>query len=205
MRKKKKNSNSQKMFLAFVAIIFLVSSVGSVVLYSGNNNDPDSFSLDLSNGKYKFNRRSDTNGNFYYDVSSKEGIEFSTFYLPDRLYLEFAKDTQSLIQNSNYFYLTFDPSQEDLSTIDFIRFEVRENIPSSKFFIDSVINADPIYSFPIIDCNNATLESPVVYIKSADSTNINYEDYCLEIEFAPQNTLQVRDSLVYLLQGIDIG
>jgi hypothetical protein len=205
MRKKKKNSNSQKMFLAFVAIIFLISSVGSVVLYSGNNNDPESFSIDLSNGKYKFDRRTDTYGNYYYDVTSKEGADFDAFYLPDKLYLDIPKDAQSLIQNSNYFYITFDPTQEDLSTVDFVRFEVRNNAPSSKFFIDSVISENSIYSFPILDCSNATINSPVVFLKSSNDTNINYENYCLEIEFVPQSTLQIKDALVYLLQGIDIG
>lgn len=204
MRKRKNRENKNKAFLSVILVIFLVSSLGGVILYQPTETNENSFKLDLENGKYEFNRKLDTAGNPYYEVN-KDDISFTSFYTPDQIGLSIPEDIQLILKNSNYFYLTFDPKEIDLSLIDYLRYELKNNIPISKFFIDSVLEENDIYQLPIITCNNASITTPVINIKSSNLTNIEMTNNCITIEFAQQNTLQVRDSLVYLMHGINIG
>ncbi len=204
MKKKDKKERNTKIFLGFVLSIFLISSLGSVVVYYGNDSDQDSFTLTFSDKDYKFNRKSDNSGNLYYEVSY-DNEDFLVYYLPYQILLDVDNETQDLIRNSNYFYLAFDPHQEDLSMVDYMRFDVKQNIPATKFFVDAVTESDSVYSFPIIDCNNATINSPVIVLENTNTTNIEYSDNCLNIEFANYDFLRLRDMLVYNSNNIRVG
>jgi hypothetical protein len=203
MRKKKDNKEKRnKVFLSIILVIFLVSSLGSVFLYSGNNQS-NSFSLTINDKKYKFNQLVDSTNTPYFEVKSNDET-FTTYYHPERMFVNIPKDAQSLIINSPYFYFTFDPNNNEVSLADFLRYDMRNNMGTSKFFIDSITNVSTTYNLPLITCNNASVTSPVVVAKPSNSTNVNYNNYCLEIEFTPQSTLQIRDILVYLLHDIEI-
>ena len=204
MRKKDKKERTTKIFLGFVLIIFLISSLGSVVVFYGDNSETDTIKLSYSGKEYEFKRSSDEAGNLFYTVKTKES-EFTTYFLPSQLSLNINNQTQNLLINSNYFYLSFDPEQEDLSFIDYMRYDLRNNIPVNKFFIDAVVKDNEIYNFPVITCENATFNSPVVHLKNTNSTNVSYAENCLTIEFTSNNFLQVRDTLVYLSNNINIG
>ncbi|MFH2019958.1 MAG: hypothetical protein ABIJ34_00960 [archaeon] len=203
MAKKKKNDSNSKFFLVVVLVIFLVSSIASVVLYR-NNDEDNSFTYDTPGGKMKFTRMADSKGNYYFEISSKDR-KFLGYFLPDTIGINIDNQTKNLIRSSPYFYLTFDPDSSELSFIDYLRFDLRKNIPSEKFFIDSITNSSLTYNLPIIDCRNATRTVPVINLKSTNSTtSITSDNGCVNIEFSKLSALRIRDTLVYLVNNIEV-
>lgn len=200
---KVKKEKRNKAFIVFTLVIFLVSSIGSVVIYYGNDDDQGTFTLDLESGKYKFKQSADSQGNPFYTVTSKN-IEFTSFYLPQQINLKLDKDLESVLKSSPYFYLSINPESENMQVMDYLRLDIRQNMPESKFFLEGISQESALYTLPVIDCTNAT-SVPVIILKNTNTTNISSSGNCLNVEFQIQNTMQVRDMIVYTMQGIPIG
>lgn len=203
MRKKVKKLKRNKIIIGVILIIFLVSSIGSFVFIRGNDStNTDKFTLQLSNGKYEFVRKFDGIGNLYYEVNSGE---FTVFYLPSDLYrVSIDENAALLIQNSPYLYLTFDPNQSELSYMDYLRFDIRNNIPSSRYVQDAITQPSPIYDLPVVTCNNATPTVPVIIARNATHTNITVSGNCINVDFVSYDILRVRDLLIYLFHGVSL-
>ncbi len=203
MKKSKKREKRNKAFLVFVLIIFLVSSIGGVVVYY-NTDDTNTIRMRVGDQSYRLKFTTDTVGNGYYEVSSKDH-EFTAFFPPQAISLDIDDSIENSLISSPYYYLSIDPESENLDMIDYIRLDLRQNMPENKFFLDSVTEQTPLYSLPVADCRNAT-SVPVVILKTTNTTtNITSAGNCLEIDFALHHATQVRDSLVYLSYGIRPG
>jgi hypothetical protein len=206
--KKEKNERTKKIMIGIIVTIFMVSSIAAVVLYRADDTttyNPDKFTMNLSNGNYEFTRKLDTSGNAYYDVSSSKG-KFTSYFLPSQYSdMKIDKESISILKNSNFYYLSFDPEQEGLTYTDFIRFNMRQDFPAEKYFLDSVTSPSTIYDFPVVDCINATSIEPVVVLTVSNSTNITSKNNCVHINFIQYDTLRVRDLLIYSARGIDIN
>ncbi len=201
---KYKIEKRNRIIIGVVLSLFMLSSLGSVILYYGNSDsDSNKFTLDLSNGKYQFVRKQDNSGNLYYEVSS-DNTKFNVFYAPEQLTLDINKDILDQIKDTYFFYLTFNPEEPDLTYVDYLRFDLRNNIPKTKYFQDAILKESETYNLPIVTCENATLQTPVIVLKQGNSTNVTEADNCINLEFAPYQLLQVRDILVYLMHNIDI-
>ena len=206
MRKKDKREQRNKTFLVFVLVIFLVSSLGSVVVYYGGNSDTgNKFTMEFNDKKYTFEPMADSTGNLFYEVTTEEDIVFQTYLQPQSIYLEMDDQTKNTIKDSNYFYITFDPEKTNLDYIDFIRFDLRNNMPPTKFFADAVIKQSSVYNLPVITCENGTSQSPVIVLNVENTTDIKMNNNCINIDFSQTSVLPIRDMLVYLMQGVDIG
>ncbi len=206
MSKREKIEKRNKIIIGVVLSLFMLSSL---LGFLGNNSNSDSdtnkFTLELSNGKYQFVRKQDSIGNLYYEVTSDNKI-FNVFYVPDQLNtIDIDQNIVNQIKDSHFFYLTFDPDETDLTYVDYLRFDLRNNIPQTKYFQDAVLKPSDIYNLPIITCENATLQTPVIIIKQGNSTNITMTNNCINLEFAQYQLLQIRDLLVYSMHGIEIN
>jgi len=133
MSKREKREKRNKIIIGVILSVFMLSSLGSVILYYGNSDsDTNKFTLELSNGKYQYVRKQDTVGNLYYEVTS-DNTMFNVFYLPDQLTsLDFDESAMNQIKNSYFFYLTFNPDEVDLTYVDYLRFDLRNNMPQTK-------------------------------------------------------------------------
>ena len=81
---------------------------------------------------------------------------------------------------------------------------MRKSLPGNWRFLDTVTNQSDKYLYQIIDCNNATIQYPVIFLKTGNVTNISVSDNCVNFEFAPYDMIRVRDLWVYLSRGIDV-
>jgi hypothetical protein len=198
MRKKKNNS---KALVLFMLIIFVLSTVGSVVVYYSNGQS--TVTKTYSGTRYKFKPNTDSIGNMYYQVTYDDD-EFISYFLPEAISLQLDDGVKSLIKSSSYFYFAFRPNDTNAQLIDFLRFDIRNSLPAGRFFIDSVTEADPRYSLPLMTCSNATASAPVMVFKSGNVTKVEKSGYCVNVEFSREATLQLRDSFVYLLNGVEI-
>ena len=202
MVKKSKRDIQRKIILAVVVVIFMVSSIASIVLFRSED-ATDSFSMQTKEGRASFSQKSDTRGTPYYEVSLNNR-KFITYFHPSGIGQILDNRTKSLLQSSTYFYMSIDPNSEDLSFMDFLRMDVKRNIPSSRFFIDAVSEETDLYTLPVIDCSNATTV-PVIILRQTNSTsNTSVVGNCATIEFTRVNSLRLRDSLVYTLNGIEV-
>lgn len=205
MSKREKIEKRNRIIIGVVLSLFMLSSLlGFLGNNSNSDNNTNKFTLELSNGKYQYVRKQDSIGNLYYEVSS-DNVMFNVFYVPDQLNtIDIDQNIVNKIKDSYFFYLTFDPEETDLTYVDYLRFDLRNNIPQTKYFQDAVLKPSDIYSLPIITCENATLQTPVIMIKQGNSTNITMTNNCINLEFAQYHVLQIRDMLVYLMHGIEI-
>ncbi|MEK6916718.1 MAG: hypothetical protein AABW92_03150 [Nanoarchaeota archaeon] len=204
MRKKEKQEKKNRAFIVFILVIFLVSSLGSVVIDFGGSGT-DSFTLTSSSGeKYKFKAETDSAGNQYYLGSSGEN-KFISYYNPSQLSIDVSDTAKKILKESNIFYITFDPEQNNLNILDYLRYDIEKNIVPSKLQINVITKESLLYELPVITCENATLNSPVIEFKNSNLTNISVTtDYCISAEFNSNTALQVRDALVYMINGLDI-
>jgi hypothetical protein len=203
MAKKSRRDVQRKVFLAVVVVIFLVSSIASIVLFRSDESG-DSFSMTTKEGRASFSQMTDSRGTPYYQVSLNNR-DFVTYFHPSALGLILDNQTKGLISSSTYFYMSIDPNSEDLSFMDFLRMDVKRNIPPSRFFIDAVSEETELYTLPVIDCSNSSAV-PVIILKQTNSTsNSSFSGSCAEIEFSRVDSLRMRDALVYTLNGIEIN
>lgn len=198
MRKKERKN---KMLVLFMLIIFVLSTVGSVVIYYSNGEE--TLTRTYGENKYKFVSKSDELGNMFYEVSYKDE-KFTTFFLPENLALNLDENTKNIIKNANYFYFAFDPNDESVQLMDYLRFDLRNNLPTGKFFFDSLVDNSTLYNLPKVTCQNSTVIAPVIIVKSSNVTKVENLNSCINIELNSQSVLQVRDSLVYVLNGVEI-
>ncbi len=198
-----------KIFVGIIITIFMISSIAGVVLYTADNNPEgqDKFTLNISNKLYDFTIKRNTNmARPYYEVSSDKGkTSFTVFSLPQELNnIVISSQAASALKTSSYFFLTFNPDDTGLRFIDELRFNMRKSLPGNWQFLDTVTNQSDKYLYQIIDCNNSTIQYPVIFLKTGNVTNISVSDNCVNFEFAPYDMIHVRDLWVYLSRGIDV-
>jgi hypothetical protein len=203
-RKSEAKERMKRILIIATAIIFIGSSIAYVVLFrSDSSTNTNIQTLTLGGRTYNFEQKLDEFNNPYYFVSDKTD-QFYVYYLPQQLSNIMDNETQNYLKSMNYFYLTFYPSDTNIQFIDYLRFDLRKNLPASVYFLDTAIEPSSKYNLPIATCNNATAGSPVVMLESANSTNISLKGSCIIMNYAQYDSLRIRDSFVYLLRGIPL-
>lgn len=204
MRKKKDVEKRNKIIIGIFLTIFMVSSIGSVVVYYGNDTEEtNTVTYTFSGVDYTFTLKQDTLGNTYYEVDS-EADSFTAYYLPQQLSsLGLDEIALSKMKNSQYFYLTFDPYDENIQYIDWMRYDLSRNTVSNKFFLDGVLKETDNYILQKVTCGNASDQVPVIVLKESNNTNISISGNCITLEFPSYDTLKARDILVYSMRGIE--
>jgi len=193
-----------KIFIGVIVTIFMVSSIAGVVLYRSDGNDnQNTQTLTLGGKDYNFEQKLDEFKNPYYFVSDKSD-QFYVYYMPQQLSSIMDNATQDYLKNLNYFYMGFSPNDENIQFIDYLRFDLRKNLPQSVYFADAVTEQSDKYNLPVVTCANASVNSPVVLLKSSNVTEISAKGNCVSIKFVQYDSLRVRDLFVYLLRGIQL-
>jgi hypothetical protein len=206
MNKKEQNAQGRNRIIVGVVVAIFIFSSFAVILNSNDNTNTDTgkITLNLSNGIYTFNMIQDTTGAVSYDVSSKTQ-KFTVYTLPQQLgSIDMDARSYQILKDYAYFYIAFDPEDENLAPIDFIRFDLRTSLPQDHYFIDAVTNESLTYVLPRADCTNATSQIPVIILKTSNMTKITEKDNCVTMQFIQYDTLKIRDMFVYLSRGIDI-
>jgi hypothetical protein len=190
-----------KIFIGVIIAIFMVSSIAGVVLYrSDNNTGQNTQTISVGGKDYSIEQKIDGYNNPYFLMTSKTD-SFSAYYLPGQLSYIMDNATQSYIKGMNYYYITFRPNDTGLQMIDYVRFDLRQNLQQSMYFADAVTERSDKYPLPVVNCMNATASSPVVLLESANRTNVSMKGNCITIDFAQYDALRIRDAFIYLSRG----
>jgi hypothetical protein len=182
----------------------MVSSIAGVVLYRSEGNvSLDAQTLTLGGKDYNFEQKLDEFGNPFYQVSDKTDT-FYVYYLPSQLSYIIDNETQDYMRAMNFFYLSFYANDTNIQFLDYLRFDMRKNLPATVYFADAVREESDKYVLPVATCKNASFQTPVLLLESSNKTKISMKNGCILMGFAQYDALRVRDSFVYLFRGIPL-
>jgi hypothetical protein len=192
IKKKKFNYVALIGFLMLGTLLF--GTIAFVLMDSSNN---------LDNEKYNdfklFN-----NGQFWVLNYNNKDINF--LYFPSSIdYINISKNAINIINNTEYIFFSFDPNDKYINNLELIRmeFEKEMNFNFNKNIISSILNNNSVvYSFPVIDCNNATQNVPVIIFKSGNQTGFDYENNCIIATTNQGNFRLLKERLIYGLIGV---
>ncbi|MBN1501991.1 hypothetical protein JW930_00470 [Candidatus Woesearchaeota archaeon] len=190
MKRKRRDEQKIKIVIAVVTIIFLLSS--SIILFNTSTDD------EITINGTKFRGEND------YYVAKINGNNVRFYSLPyEASYLNISKAILEKISNSKMVILTFDPDQEDLMYIDFIRFELAEELAKKNIYpITGITKESSIYQLPVFTCKNASSYTPVIEFFSSNKTNIFMNQSCIHIEGKGPELVLIRDKLIYGIYGL---
>ncbi|MBN1385897.1 hypothetical protein JW968_02850 [Candidatus Woesearchaeota archaeon] len=190
---KKKRMSKQTLMTIFIAAIMISSIAG--FLYMGGGTQTSNY-----NGhKFKLlsNRMWETEVN---------GVSYYFYYLPEEVQnLNLNPDAYHLLQDSNAIGLTFNPKDKNIQTIDLLRYDLGISFSQLGKHLEQGManNTNPAYTLPLMTCEDATPEKPVIYIRTSNTTGLNLDGYCAIMEgFGNMDMIAVRDRILYQMLGI---
>lgn len=189
-KEEKKRVSKEFVWTLFIALIMVSSIIG--FMWVGEEEPVFTYK-----DKYKFVRR---NNAFVY---KQDDQEFVFRFLPYEVE-ELAKSVDSSRINKPMLYLTFNPDSELLQSIDLLRFELSNDLPKLNIYLSQgITNESDIYNLPVVDCENASSEVPVIKLAKANTTAIAEKDGCfLFVAKNDYDLAKLKDIMLYLLLGI---
>ena len=189
MRKKKEN----KKFNVIMAIFIAVLMVGSIAgyLWTGDNT-----SLDYNDHSFKIKGEQ--------LITEVDNQNYYFYYHPtDLISLNISDAAKQKLVNSEMIYLTFDPYTEKIEYVETARFDLtNEFLKTGKVMLNGQTKESE-YNLPLIDCNNATEFTPVIYFRQGNKTEIYNQGDCIIAEASfEQAFIALKDRIMYTVLGI---
>lgn len=193
----KHKDKDRKTFVIVLAIIITLSMVGSIFGVVLSNYQSDN----IKYGKYSFTI---TNTGTYKVKIDGKMMEF--LYYPSELErIHVDPGIKYKILNAQVITLIFDPveSNDSLEFIDYIRYDIQNQIPKQTVF--GITQQSDKYLMPVLSCDNATVEVPLIVVHNSDNTSIvldNNNDNCIIMNARLREVIAAKDRLVYLVNGV---
>ncbi|NQV09088.1 hypothetical protein HQ529_04515 [Candidatus Woesearchaeota archaeon] len=192
MRKQKKTSkwfNKKNMMTYFIVIIMTFSIAG--FLFSGDPTQSERYNDHI----------------FTYEQGLwiLENNKVPFHFLPgDLLELEVDENAINMIKNTKMIYTTFNTSSKDVSIIELARFELMEDLGRvlNIYTLNGIINDDEKYNVPVVTCENATQNVPVLIFINNNNTGIRAENNCVFLEGVGQEIIMLKDRIMYGALGV---
>ncbi|MBW2992533.1 hypothetical protein KY345_04920 [Candidatus Woesearchaeota archaeon] len=190
VHKEEKKKRITKEFIWTVAIAFIL--VSSIIGFMWVGGEPE-----FTYNNHKFIR---INNAFVYE---QNGEQFSFRFFPTELE-QLANQSKLSNLKKPVIYVTFDPEIELIQSIDIVRFELANDLPRLRtYLVQAVTNEGDIYDLPVMDCENATVNNPIIRFEKANHTEIIEENNCFL--FRAKNDYDIarlKDVLMYVLLGV---
>ncbi len=173
-KKTKEEKNKQR--ISIIIIFLMVASVFGVWAVSKQQNS------NLSYNKYSF-----TVG--YHPDNQEQKVLFTKvddkepffYYLPqDTLNIPVNGNLTDLFNNADFVVLTYNTSENVAPIYSITRYELSEF--SNKQIYGAKNDASITSTLPTITCENATIKSPVIELKTGNETKINIDNNCVIVD-----------------------
>lgn len=108
------------------------------------------------------------------------------------------------ILGSRVLSVTYDPHEEERETLALMQYNLFKILGEVKgiYLVRGLVNSTG-YSLPEITCANATVNSPVLYLRSGNTSEVYAENHCIILTGTSSVDLaQIHDRLLYGLLGI---
>ncbi|MFW5745962.1 MAG: hypothetical protein ACOCWQ_00235 [Nanoarchaeota archaeon] len=190
LAKRKQSEQKQKRLqigLGVLIVVILIMSTFGIIL--SNQGDSEG---DLEDGGYTFTVREQNGMTVLWTEIG--GVETDFLYLPSQVQNVSLAANVVAVQGQDV-YLAFDPRQDGLDLVDFIRFRLSQDLQAHNQMAVPAVVA-PMDNFTLVDCQNAS--SPVILVRYGNMTRVAEEDACIIIEGAsPQELVQATERFRY--------
>lgn len=188
-RIQQRREKRKKIFMgAFLSVLMVASGFGIVLSglqgYTNAISDKD-LSFNIEDNQY---------------VTKLDGEERSFYYLPSSVEYIANEHThlKTFMQDAQLLIITFDPNADplNLQLMDLIRFDLMQTIPNPPI-VQAVTTPSQTYNLPVVSCENATIQSPIIQIIEGAQASIQTNNFCMQISGNQTGLLQARDYLLY--------
>ncbi len=191
MRKKHEKKNKMGLWVAiFIAFIMLSSTIG-YVFKGGSKEKYNDFS---------FSRTDD--GTWYTKVNGKQ---LAFHYFPSDLEdINLSSEIVDKIKNTNMIYFTYDPESRYREDIAMLSFELTNILwQDFKIYATNGLTKNNTFNAPVINCNNATITTPVIYFNESNQTEIHLNSDCIVLNGRTGiDFLILKERLLYALFNV---
>ena len=112
-------------------------------------------------------------------------------------------DSFRALQNKFEIDATYDLNSTYKESIALAQHQMGLTLSAYDIYLRKGFTANNTYNLPIITCNNATQNVPVVYFRQGNSTSIHSENNCIIAEASTNaDFIKVKDRLLYGIMGV---
>ena len=196
-RQRDKGNKIGKFMVYFMGFIMIGSLFGIIFLgFGGGGNQASPARISYNDLEF-FNR-----GSFW--STNVNGIEALFTYPPTDLELIIADNSAiDRLKNRVQIDVTSDFNDTYAEGIALAQYQMGITLNNFNIFSRSGFTTAQGHNLPVFSCSSATINVPVVYFKSGNSTRIYIEDNCIIAESVfPEDVIRIKDRLVYGILGI---
>lgn len=190
----RKKEKSKQIGMSLIIAGLMIFSVFGVILGTQSN--------ELRYGKFKFKQDS----NQY--LLTIDGKQIPFYTLPyDSEYINVSDIIVNKLKEAYFISLTFNPNKDvdNLPLIELARFDFAQYM-DGKVVVNGVLESSETYAnLPLIDCSNATLQTPVVVFNISDRIGVVDVDNCIFLNARGPEFIRLRDRLLYAYYGVIPG
>ena len=137
-------------------------------------------------------------------VAKINGKEAAFSFLPSEVESVFASDDfAQLLQGKFEIDVTYDVNSTYAQSIALAQYQMGLTMEAYDVYVRKGFTANNSFNIPIIKCEDATLNVPVVYFKYGNATNIHLEKNCAIAEAASNaDFIKVKDRILYGMLGV---
>ena len=189
---KEKKQKKRWGLILFIVFIMIGTSVSFVF-----------FGFSPATERVKYNGFSFVNnGNIW--IAKINGREAAFSFLPSEVESVSAfEDFSKRLQGKFEIDVTYDLNSTYKESIALAHHQMGLTLAAYGIFVRKGFTANNTFNLPIITCDNATINVPVVYFRQGNTTNINIENNCIIAEAsANADFIMVKDRLLYGMLGV---
>jgi len=193
-KKEKRKKFWTNIFLAAMFVFVVVGmSLGGVIGGFGGGGP------DLKYGDYKFYIKEGDNNHYWTKI---EGSEMPFYFLPSQVEdINMSSIIKNRLKESYLVMITFNPKDTtNLQAMEITRFDLSQFL--GKVVYNGVLESSLEYDIPVITCENATAQTPVIVLNMSDNTSIQEVDNCIYLYGRGREFLRLRDRLLYSYHGV---
>lgn len=166
----------------------MIGSVFGVMFYGFTNQDTV-----VKYGNHKFTRSEQDS--LWHFTNYDQGYTFN--YLPQEVdFLNISDGFVAKLKDTLEIDTTSEPDSRFAESISVAQFSLSQNLPQK--FIRIGFTENSTYDVPILTCDDATSNIPVIYFRSSNQTTIVEQGNCLIAESRDDyGFLRVKDRILY--------
>ena len=194
-QKMRRKPDHKKLYIAiFIIAVMVLSTFGFILSFNVQDTDQ----LDYNNFKFRL-----VDNQW---ITKVDGKEYTFYFHPLDVSTQAPSEIKNIINTAPKIYLTFDPEISELQYVDLARFELSQflTLDLGKNVENAVLNQTELYDLPIITCDNASIQNPVVQFEQLNQSKIFIEpDYCIRVSASTSvDFVKHAEGIIYILLGI---
>lgn len=194
MNREERAERKRKIIVLFLAAIMILSVFGAA--FYGFSQPGDT----VKYGTYKFYRVN----NWWATKINGQQLFFSS--TPPEVETYFSKDLQTMLSNKIEIDTTYDVNSSLNQSLGYTQYQLSNQLKTHNIFVRNGATTNNSFKLPVITCETATPNVPVIYFMSSNTTALHIERNCIIAQAASEYELyRLSDALSFISLGIIIS